>query len=193
MSMKGQHHKTVGHGSRSNAFRHQRFWQIAAFLFACSAPELCQGQIAQQRFTVTVPEGVGLTTPSQADVDLELVPGTNAFPQQTWGIRSNSQSGVVVGFAVESAFAHQTIPTIKVDAGLDVSVPNRTGAANWQITKSSDQSSVADGDETAVVQVVADGAGTAEVGLVLKFILPALDEVPVGKYSTDVVCTITIP
>lgn len=180
-------------GLNSSRFRHGRFSRIIALMLVWSLASCCYGQSGQHKLTVNVPEGVGVTTPSQSNVDVALTAGSDAFPEQLWSIRSNSDAGVVVEFATSGAFAHDTLAGVKVDAGLDVSIPSTSGSAAWQVTQGSDKSSYATGDESAVVQVVSDGVGTAQVGLTMRFIQSSLDVIPVGEYSTVVTCAISLP
>ncbi len=180
-------------GLNSSRFRHGRFSRIIALTLVWSCACCCYGQSGQQKFTLSVAEGIGVTSPPQSDVNLELVPGSDAFPEQIWNVRSSSEAGVVVEFAIGGAFAHETLAGVKVDAGLDINVPSTTGSATWQVTQSSDSSSYASGDESAVVQVVSDGVGTAQVGLTMRFVRSSLEVIPVGEYSTIVTCTISLP
>ncbi len=180
-------------GQRSSIFRLGRFSRIVALLMVWSLASCCYGQSESQKFTVNVPEGVGVTSPPQSNVNLTLTAGSDAFPEQIWNIRSNSEAGVVVEFAASGAFTHETLAGVKVDAGLDVSIPSTSGSAAWQVTQASDRSSYASGDERAVVQLVSDGVGTAQVGLTMRFVQSSLDVIPVGEYSATVICTVSLP
>lgn len=134
-----------------------------------------------------------MTLPPQALVNFELTPGSDALPEQLWNVRSNSEAGVVVEFATSGAFAHETLAGAKVDAGLDVSIVSKSGVANWQVTQGSDNSSYASGDERAVVQVVSDGVGIAQVGLTMRFVQSSVEVIPVGSYCSTVTCTVSLP
>jgi spore coat protein U-like protein len=180
-------------GFRSSSMRSERLLRVAMMMTVWSFGCLCYGQTEQQKFTVNVAEGIAVTTPPQPEINIELTPGFDAFPVQLWNVRSNSVAGAVVEFATSGAFAHETMTGVKVDAGLDVAISSSTGPSNWLVTQGSDNSSYATGDESAVVQIVADGVGTAQVGLTMRFVQSSLEVIPVGEYSSTVTCTVALP
>jgi hypothetical protein len=167
--------------------------RIVLLLLVCPIVLICTAQESAQKFSVLVPSSVGVTVPAEVAANIELLPGSGALPEQVWTVKSNLDTGVVVEFAIAGGFAHQTLANVKVDAGVDVSIPVTAGQASWQVTQATDVSSVSQGDESAVVQIVSDGVGSATVGLVVRFVQSSLDVIPLGSYTTEVCATITTP
>ena len=93
-------------------------------------------------------------------------------------------------FSVDQAFTHQTQPLLNSDAELSLRIGQTGGPARWTATRAIDATSVAEGDQRAVVQVVSDAAGSARVDLGVRF-LPN-GEPATGQYSITVSCTITV-
>jgi hypothetical protein len=180
-------------GFQSSRLRSEQLFRVAMVMTLWSFGCLCYGQTEQQKFTVNVAEGIALTTPPQPVVNFELTPGSDAIPVQLWNVKSNSVTGVVIEFAISGAFAHESMTGVKVDAGLDVAISSSSGSSDWLVTQGSDNSSYATGDESAVVQIVADGVGAARVGLTMRFVQSSLEVIPVGEYSSTVICTVSLP
>ncbi len=167
-----------------------------AFFFA--APSCCWAQntsaVASQTFKVSVPEVVGVTVPTEVEVIHEATSGDSVtFPTQWWNVRSSTTRGAVAEFAIVSGFTHQSLVDVQADAELNIAIDSTTGTGQWQVSQGHDISSIADGDEMTVVQVVCDGTGIARLGLDVRMVTNPLHPIAVGTYTADVLCTVTVP
>ncbi|WP_146580482.1 hypothetical protein [Neorhodopirellula pilleata] len=147
---------------------------------------------ARQTFRLTVPVTSNVAVPNvERDVE-HLVEGSGEFPEHVWSLESNSPSGLVADFSVATAFTHQDYPSIQHDARLRVRIGNATGLGQWTATQQEDATDREAGDQRANVQVRSDAPGRAAVALQVSM-MDEFHSLAQGRYSTTVVCTISMP
>jgi hypothetical protein len=146
-----------------------------------------------QVFSVSVPVESSVRPPSDVTVTHDLTDNDQQFPPQTWNVGSNSQTGLVVDFTVESAFTHHVNAESKSNAILSVDVASSSGPGKWFATKVADRTDVASGDESASVRVESDNVGSAAINLNVGFDESDQFEALPGTYRTTVVATLTLP
>jgi hypothetical protein len=173
-----------------------RILSVAAWVMALQQISLAD-TTATQSFVVTVPTAIDVVTPADSVVtsmdQVDAVTGARVFAAQIWSVTANSSAGVSVAYSVDEPFMHQSDASIKTDAELAVAVIQQTGPASWNVTQATDSTSHASGDNSAMVQVTSDNAGTAQIGLTVTFAPPSPDHVAEGTYTSTVVCTIASP
>ncbi len=152
---------------------------------------------AMQSFVVTVPPTIHVVAPVETVVtgpaEANAVTGARVFAAQLWTVVANTPAGATVQYAVDEPFTHDSDPSIQADVALSIAVVTQNGPASWNVTQASDTTSHRSGDDAAMVQVTADNAGTAQIGLSVTFAPSSPDAVAVGTYTASVVCTIAAP
>ncbi|WP_146536640.1 hypothetical protein [Rubripirellula reticaptiva] len=146
-----------------------------------------------QAFVVSVPTRLGITAPAQVNITHDLTDAVQRFPAQQWSVRGNSRGGMVIEFSIAKAFKHHQIESAKNDARLSLSVTSTDGPATWLVTQPSDQTSLSNDDETAVVQATSDDVGSAMLELNVDFVAAPSVSLATGDYTMEVVCTISTP
>lgn len=185
--------KTNHSGGRHTSSKLQVQRTLVLGLLASSFGSILFADDPAQVFSVSVPVESSVRPPPDVTVLHDLTDNQQQFPPQTWNVGSNSQTGVVVDFSVDSAFTHNVNRDSKSNATLSVGVASSTGPSNWFVTKAADQTDVASGDESASVRVESDNVGSAEINLNVGFDESDQFEALPGTYRTTVVATLTLP
>lgn len=145
-----------------------------------------------QRFRVTVPARVSIVAPAIIPLRTYFLGNANlAFPRQNWVVRGNVATGTTVTLQTATSFHHNSEPTMRRDGRLSLRVNSQAGVGTWVVTRASDTTDYLAGDEDAMVQVVSDKSGEAELGLGVTFLTGIGAELQEGDYSLTVVGTIT--
>ena len=165
-----------------------------------SYPKPLQNGSASQSYRIEVRSRIGVTTPPLS-VTREI--GANSkLLSAAWAIESNHRDGVVVAFEVAEPFVHDSLPQRKADAKISANVDRTSGPATWRLTGRQTQTDHSGEVDRASVQVIADTRGRAEISVDVQFMNPepgTFDTsgesgmLPIGRYSTHVVCTVTAP
>lgn len=146
---------------------------------------------ADQKFTVTVPSNISITAPVNTALTHDETDNNQAFPSQTWMVKGNVLNGVSVSFATNQAFTHETEPSFKRNAKLDLVKGASLGPATWTVTKATDTTDFAAADGVASVTASSNGVGRSEFNLSVTFITDSYGTFAAGNYSTTVTGTVT--
>tara|TARA_R110002049_G_scaffold309268_1_gene519611 strand:- start:150362 stop:150940 length:579 start_codon:yes stop_codon:yes gene_type:complete len=172
---------------------------ISFLLLVITGMASANAETTSQRFSVFVPVRAKVVTPTTSLASSEIAINDIAtnhiatrapqmMPPQHWSLSSTSPSGMVAEFALQGAFANESNPEAKIDAGLIARVQRTSGNGRWGMAIAQDKTNHQSGDESAAVYVTSTAAGNAAVELQVG--LAGSTDVPQGKYSTTVVCTI---
>ena len=145
-----------------------------------------------QLFRVTVPARVSIVAPAVTPNRVYFLGNANlAFPRQNWIVRGNVANGTTVTLQTLTSFHHNSNATMRRDGRLSVRVNSQSGIGTWTVTRASDTTDYLAGDEDAMVQVVSDKSGEAELGLGVTFLTGIGADLEEGDYALTVVGTIT--
>ena len=163
---------------------------LGVLLSGIFASESAMAESASQLFSVTVPPGSVVQRPAETSVNVTLDAAEQSFPAQSWQIRSNSLTGLIVDFAVQTPFVHTEVATFQMDASLEVAVSSPVGLGQWTIPQSQSQTNFADSQADASVRVETDNVGVADIALTVGVNDANLTELMPGTYQSTVHVTI---
>ncbi len=168
---------------------------LSAAIGLLSASYYCYSGLTDsksQRFVVTVPGRVSIVAPAIGPVRTYVLGNANlAFPHQNWQVRGNVPTGTTVVLQTLTSFHNTTNPASRRDGRLAVRVSSQSGPATWTVTRATDTTDYLAGDEDAMVQVVSDKTGEAQLGLSVTFLTGIGTDLEEGDYTLTVVGTIT--
>jgi hypothetical protein len=149
--------------------------------------------VDDQRFQVTVPSRLTIVAPVADPV--QIYGGTGnaniSFPRQDWVVGTNSLSGATVVLQTATCFHHTTDTLTKRDGRLELRVNSTSGPGLWAVTRASDTTNYALGDEDAIVQAISNKIGEAQLGLTVTFMTGIGADLTEGDYALTVIGTVT--
>jgi hypothetical protein len=163
---------------------------VAAIAFLGASNASAQTTKAQ-KFTVTVPTNLSITSPVDAAITHDETNANQPFPSQAWTVVGNSVAGVTVSFSTGSAFVHATDPSYKRNAQLGLAVTTSSGPATWTVGQATDVTDYDNSDNVATVSASSNGTASATFGLTVNFITGTYGSFPSGSYATTVTGTVT--
>lgn len=183
------------HGTKALVLNLQRsiFACLAAFGLLGSGYYSYSATTDNQQFQVTVPARTLIVAPVADPVQIYSGPGNAniSFPRQDWSVGTNSLNGATVVLQTATCFHHATDTLTKRDGRLELRVNSTTGPALWAVTRASDTTNYASGDEDAIVQAISNKVGDAQLGLTVTFMTGIGADLMEGDYSLTVIGTIT--
>jgi hypothetical protein len=142
-------------------------------------------------FKVVVPQSLSIVAPATlTTLNHNETDNPQAFPAQVWAVRGNLLTGVNVNFTTASPFIHATDANFKRNAKLELAVGTTQGTAIWTVSKASDATNYATGDNDAQVSVSSSGVGRANLNLTVSFMTDDYGTLAAGDYVTTVLGTI---
>ncbi len=149
--------------------------------------------VDDQQFEVVVPPRLSITSPV-AD-PAQIYSGTGnaniSFPREDWLVATNSLNGATVVLQTATSFQNTVDPLYKRDGRLALRVNSTNGPALWAVTRASDTTNYASGDEDAIVQAISNSIGEANLGLTVTFMTGIGADLVAGDYELTVIGTIT--
>lgn len=146
---------------------------------------------ASQKFNVTVPSNISITSPSDVTIAHDESENDQAFAAQSWVVKGNTLAGVAVSFATGSSFVHTTDNSFKRDAKLDLALDTQQGPATWTVGTATDTTDYANSDGVATVSASSNGVGRGTFNLSVTFITDGFGSFAAGDYETTVTGTVT--
>ncbi len=162
-----------------------------AIVSVAARPANGQTATASQNYSVIVPPSISIVAPSNQVITHDLTDNNQTFPLQTWTVKGNLANGLNVSFATTHAFTHSSDANSKRNAQLGLALASSQGAGRWTITKATDATNFASGDELAEVTAVSDGVGRANFNLSVTFVTEEIGLFAAGDYSTTIVGTVS--
>ncbi len=149
--------------------------------------------VDDQRFEVTVPSRLSIVAPVTDPAQIYTGPGNSniSFPREDWLVATNSLNGATVVLQTASCFQHAVDPLTKRDGRLSLRVNSTNGPGLWAVTRASDTTDYASGDEDAIVQAISNSIGEANLGLTVTFMTGIGADLVEGDYSLTVIGTVT--
>jgi hypothetical protein len=137
------------------------------------------------------PPGLNATGPKVQTIQHNGLGEPQTFPEVRWIIISpQSRRGAVVEMAC-AAFANTLDGSQRVDTRLELRVLQSVDRADWTVATPTDQSDIADGQETAHTFAVSRDRGNGQLGIVVTFVNFDFTQLTTGEYETTLVGTIT--
>jgi len=169
------------------------FALIAAAALLGSGYTSYSATIDDQKFAVTVPSRLLITAPVADPGQIYTGPGNAniSFPREDWLVATNSLNGATVVLQTATCFQHAVDPLLKRDGRLALRVNSTSGPGLWAVTRASDTTDYASGDEDAIVQAISNSIGEANLGLTVTFMTGIGADLVEGDYSLTVIGTIT--
>ncbi|MFY9256034.1 MAG: hypothetical protein WAO83_21450 [Fuerstiella sp.] len=158
-------------------------------IFSCNTVSAQTSQL----FQVSIdPEATILSLSGDQFQNHPGVEGNLNFFESDWFVESNTSAGASVTFSA-GPFVNQGNPAYRRDTSLRLrNLRNRPGAS-WAFDNQADRTRYSNGKLSAVVTMSSAGAGTARVGMRVRFLteLNPAGTLPAGSYVTTVTGTIS--
>ncbi|TWT53977.1 hypothetical protein Pla22_16110 [Rubripirellula amarantea] len=164
-----------------------------AYLWLARSEFASAAETAYQTFSVNVRSETFVEAPENVVMIHDQSESNQVFPTQTWTVRGNLTTGMVVDFVLEAPFIHALDSSSKTDARLNASVRSTQGSANWTVPISQDQTDINQNVNSANVRVQSDAVGMAEIDLNVELVETSQFVALPGNYETTVLATISIP